>query len=75
MITSILFETIIQAKISAGSKSEFAEDLAEIKSVAPADREFDEEKKLWTIRNPQNYRHLSFVERAYETRKRQPTLF
>jgi fructose-1-phosphate kinase PfkB-like protein len=76
-IQAVAYETIVALKIIASSDAEFRGSLQRIKwMIKPQDREYNDETKVWTIKNPETYREaLPEIDRAIELRKAQGTLF
>jgi len=75
MINVTLFDTVAEIKIS-GSPDEFQEGLDWVKdNIDKQDRQFNDGKKVWTIKNPDRYAHLPQFAKAIAERRQQPTLF
>jgi hypothetical protein len=75
MIHVTVLHTVAEIKVS-GSIEEFSKDLDRVKTdIKPADRSFDEFRKLWVIRNPEAYGHIGYMRNALEARANQPELF
>ena len=54
----------------------FVEALDKIKSTfLKEDREYNDNKKCWVIKNPQSYAHVPFVQNALRDFKSQLSLF
>ena len=76
MIKATMFETVCELRILARDNEEFAEDLLTIKGqIAPIDRKWNEQKKVWVVKNPHNYMHLKFIATAIAESTRQGRLF
>ncbi len=75
MIKALMLYTILEVEVSGSSVEEFAESLGELKDTIQAvDREFDSNKKVWIVKNVENYKDIPWVKRALEDRDHQPTL-
>lgn len=65
-INAIKFQSVIEAQINASDTREWAEDFAQIKKIHADDRRFDNDKKVWVIKNPERYANVPFVKKALE---------
>lgn len=75
MVQAVLDGSTLVVTVS-GSIEEFAEDLAKIKrDFAAADREFDSSRRVWLIRNLDNYASVDLVQNARRSAELQLTLF
>jgi len=75
-ISAIVFDTHAELSIHAKSMEDFERDLNSIKELFNAsDRKYDPDRKVWIIKNYDQYRNYDFMKRAIETRKNQLELF
>lgn len=58
------------------SDKDFYQDLERIKAIfLMEDRLYDEDRKVWVIKNAENYRHVNFINNAFVSGEKQIPLF
>ena len=76
MISAVFFDTHLEVKISGNSLNEFEIELAQVKATFDrSDRQWDDNRQVWIIKNVERYIHVPYVKAAMLSRQSQPTLF
>jgi len=78
MIKAVIFNSIMEVsiRIPRGSIDDFDADLKRVlDTFANEDRTFNQNRKVWIIKNFEKYKDVPFVATAIAERKLQQTLF
>ncbi len=76
MIQATAFDTIVEVEISGSSTQEWAADFGRFtEAIHAADREFNRDRRVWIVRNLEDYADVNFIKNALANRGRQPDLF